>query len=183
MVKQVTDMQKKHLNLSSNNTPNVNLLVEREKDHVSHFVLRLAFCRSEELRRRFVKAETTLFKIRFESDDLKERELFLETLKLDWKAVSEEEKERLRIHLQAANPRTKRNWQTERFYKVPFVKVLDLVERRRVYLEAGFAFVPSLEQTSLIMAEYTSRLEEQMEVSGVSCRERSRVDTLILPLR
>jgi DNA primase large subunit len=48
---------------------------ERKKDHYSHFILRLAFCRSylpsqnllmhncrEELRRRFVRAETMLFR-------------------------------------------------------------------------------------------------------------------------
>ena len=50
---------------------------ERKKDHYSHFILRLAFCRSEELRSRFVRAETTLFKIRFQAEEAMERQRFL----------------------------------------------------------------------------------------------------------
>ncbi|KAF8757031.1 DNA primase small subunit [Rhizoctonia solani] len=64
---------KKHLPLSSTSAIGMDRDLERKRDHVSHFVLRLAFCHSEELRRRFVKAETTLFKIRWESDDTTER--------------------------------------------------------------------------------------------------------------
>lgn len=66
---------------------------ERKKDHVSHYVLRLAFCRSEELRRRFVKAETTLFRIRFDDASTGERNAFLQSLKnsqssrIDWEEV------------------------------------------------------------------------------------------------
>jgi DNA primase large subunit len=43
---------------------------------------------SDELRRRFVKAETTLFKIRYETDDSTERESFLSTRDFNWIAVS-----------------------------------------------------------------------------------------------
>jgi len=35
------------------------------KDHASHFVLRLAYCRTEELRRWFLTHESELFKARF----------------------------------------------------------------------------------------------------------------------
>lgn len=35
---------------------------ERRKDHISHFVLRLAFCRSEEQRRWLLQQETELFR-------------------------------------------------------------------------------------------------------------------------
>ena len=39
------------------------------KDQVSHFVLRLAYCRTEELRRWFLAHESELFKARFNSED------------------------------------------------------------------------------------------------------------------
>lgn len=35
---------------------------ERRKDHISHFVLRLAFCRSEDQRRWLLQQETELFR-------------------------------------------------------------------------------------------------------------------------
>lgn len=43
---------------------------------------------SEELRRRFVKAETTLFKLRFINDDHAEQEAFLSSRNFDWVLVS-----------------------------------------------------------------------------------------------
>lgn len=42
----------------------------------------------EDLRRRFIKTETTLFRLRLESDDVVEKEQFLKTLDLDWEPVS-----------------------------------------------------------------------------------------------
>ncbi len=48
-------------------------------------------CRSEDLRRRFVKAESLLFRLRFETDDATEREIFMRSLNLDWNPVSGEE--------------------------------------------------------------------------------------------
>jgi len=38
------------------------------KDHASHFVLRLAYCRTEELRRWFLTHESELFKARFSDE-------------------------------------------------------------------------------------------------------------------
>jgi hypothetical protein len=40
------------------------------------------------LRRRFVKAEIALFRVRYESDDAKERELFLKSRDFQWNEVA-----------------------------------------------------------------------------------------------
>jgi DNA polymerase III epsilon subunit-like protein len=42
----------------------------------------------EELRRRFVKAETTLFRVRYDTDDLLERAAFLRTQTFEWEKVT-----------------------------------------------------------------------------------------------
>lgn len=84
----VFSQQKKHLPLNSNTAKNADWDSERRKDHVGHFVLRLAFCRSEELRRRFVKAEMALFRVRYETDDAKEREAFMRSRDFGWTEVS-----------------------------------------------------------------------------------------------
>ena len=43
----------------------------------------------EDLRRRFVKAETTLFKLRFDSEDTTEKMNFLNSRNFDWVMVSQ----------------------------------------------------------------------------------------------
>lgn len=75
---------------ASTSTPAIQ--AERQKDHYSHFILRLAFARTEDLRRRFSRAESSLFRLRFANDDLKERQLFVDGLGLDWESVGEDER-------------------------------------------------------------------------------------------
>jgi DNA primase large subunit len=154
---------------------------ERMKDHVSHFVLRLAFCRTEDLRRRFVKAETTLFRMRFESDDATERERFLQTLNIDWTPVSEEEKMANREALMAANPKLANYVDGETFYKIHWTRVLDLVEKRKVFLHAGTAWVPMREQASLIVSEFANNLTKELEMTARAL-PRLDEDDRILPL-
>jgi DNA primase large subunit len=78
--------------------------LERKKDQYSHFILRLAFCRSyvrvpqlpvtplticcrEELRVRFLRAEVTLFKVRWEMSTASERRAFVQSLNFGWEVV------------------------------------------------------------------------------------------------
>lgn len=44
------------------------------------------------MRSRFVRSETSLFRHRFETDDVSERSAFLRSLQLDWQQVDESEK-------------------------------------------------------------------------------------------
>lgn len=43
--------------------------------------------------------------------------------------------------------------------------MLDLVEKRRVFMTKGTAWVPMRDQASLILAEFSSRLAKDLEVS------------------
>ncbi|KAL1980768.1 hypothetical protein VTN96DRAFT_3575 [Rasamsonia emersonii] len=166
----ITPLLKKFLPLSANTSSasgaaDQRLKNERQKDHYSHFILRLAFAATEDLRRRFVRAETMLFKFRFQQDDTRERRAFIESLNLDWEPVSDEERQELSEHLVSATPGLRRS-DEETWYKVDWERVPELVERRAVYLRKGKAYVPGREQQSMIVAEFTARLEKAMELTS-----------------
>lgn len=140
--------------------------LERQKDHYSHFILRLAFSATEDLRRRYARLETALFKLRFQSDHVSEREAFVKSLQFDWDMVGEEEKRALAADLVAATPGLRRV-DEESWFKVDFERVPELVEGRRVLLRRGRAYVPVREQLSMVVAEFTARLEKGLEVRTI----------------
>lgn len=155
-----------HSNTSSSaSSQDENLRLERQKDHYSHFILRLAFSSTEDLRRRFIRIESALFKLRFQNDDVKERQAFVESLRLDWEIVSEEEKKALGTDLQNATPGLKRQDVEEGgWFKVDFETVPELVEGRRVLVKAGKAYVPVREQMSMVLAGFNASLDKGLEV-------------------
>lgn len=53
---------------------------------------------------------------------------------------------------------------TVEYYKVPFTEALDLVRHRKVYLQAGYAYVPNDELVSIITAMFRSHLSLAMAV-------------------
>lgn len=159
---------KQHLPLSSNTARTANLEEERRRDEIGHWVLRLAFARSPELRARFVRAETALFRHRFETDDASERADFLRDLKLDWIMVSPAEKASLSKELSACLWGKERSVEVKdlEWFKVPWTQVPDLIATRRVYVRAGVAYVPQSLQIALVLQAFSSRLETALELTA-----------------
>ncbi|PGH23238.1 hypothetical protein AJ80_02654 [Polytolypa hystricis UAMH7299] len=151
-------------NTSSSSGIDERLKNERKKDHYSHFILRLAFSSTEDLRRRFARLETMLFRFRFQQDDGKERRAFIENLNFHWDIVPEEEKRELSEDLLATTGF--KRLEDESWFKVDWDKVPELVERRGVFLRKGKAYVPMREQLSMILAEFTARLERALEFTS-----------------
>ncbi|KAJ4488117.1 eukaryotic and archaeal DNA primase, large subunit-domain-containing protein [Lentinula aciculospora] len=168
--KQVTMIQcGKYLPLNSNSASGIDVQAERRKDCLGHFVLRLAFCRSEELRRRFIRAESTLFKIRFETDDSNERRAFLDSKDFNWISVSKDEKAEYKEQLQhfiSAKVDLTTAFKNEAFYKVKWTTIPDLVEKRKVFLKGGYAYVPAREQASIIYSAFEERLEAALQATS-----------------
>lgn len=157
----------KYLPLEHNSSKSTLLSLQRQKDHYSHFILRLAFASTEDLRRRFTRVETMLFRLRLAAEGTEEREAFVDSLNLDWEKVSDDEKRELKEELSDAAGHRKGAPEKETWCKVDWERVPDLVESRRVFLKAGKAYVPSREQASMIIAEFTPRLERALEVCGL----------------
>jgi DNA primase large subunit len=153
----------KHLPMRSDSSRSQKLQEERRKDHYSHFILRLAFSSTEDLRRRFSRLETALFRLRFKDDDPRERNEFVRSLNLEWDEVAEDEKRELREELLAASGGQKKGEEQE-WFKVDWQRVPELVEQRRVLLKRGKAYVPQREQMSLVVAEFTRKLDDALEV-------------------
>ncbi|PFX22105.1 DNA primase large subunit [Stylophora pistillata] len=89
--------QKAHKNREAEAT-----VAERRKDHISHFILRLAYCRSEDLRRWFLSQEVELFRSRFmemAKFDPKEADDFLQANGLKYQTIGEEEKTQKKLEL------------------------------------------------------------------------------------
>ena len=162
----MTSILNKHLPLRSNTSRSQALQADRRKDHYSHFILRLAFSSTEDLRRRFSRLETMLFRLRYKEDDFKERQEFVKSLNLEWEEVGEAEKRELREQLLAATGGGKKALagEEQEWCKVDWERVPELVEQRKVFLKKGKAYVPQREQMSLVVADFTNRLDEALEV-------------------
>lgn len=138
---------------------------QRRKDHYSHFILRLAFSSTEDLRRRFTRVEGALFRLRFQTENARERQDFVGSLSLDWEAVSDQEKCILAQDLLNATPNLKKSdIEDGGWFKVDFETVTELVEARRIFVKGGKAYVPSKEQMSIVLAGFHDRLEQGLEV-------------------
>jgi DNA primase large subunit len=168
----------KYLPLSANSSAragqteqSVRLQEQRQKDHYSHFILRLAFASTEDLRRRFARVETALFRMRLQSDDTSERAAFVQSLSLDWEQVTEKERKMLREELAATSGGgygVKIQPEEETWCKVDWDRVPELVERRVVFLRGGKAYVPGREQQSMVITEFSKALEKSLEVSSTT---------------
>jgi DNA primase large subunit len=70
-------------------------LTDELRDQISHFIIRLAFCHTEDLRRWFLNHEVQLFKVRFEKLTTDEQELFTSQNNLFFERVPDDERNRL----------------------------------------------------------------------------------------
>lgn len=131
---------------------------ERRRDHLSHFILRLAFCGNPENIRWLVSHETILLRTRFERSSGSDKGGFLNRSTTGCRVASPGEKRALSQQLAAVH-----GSDAEDFYAVPFDVVPDLVGRRGVFIRSGVAYVPKSEAFSIVMSQFREQLEAQME--------------------
>lgn len=182
------------------------IIAERRKDYYSHYTLRLVFCRTDELRKKFIKNESTLFKIRFNMLQPKEQHDFvsLYASKLSWEYISNEEKlhrlddlyaasgSAIRSILMAENlgdstfnltsEQLKQHIRVkESFIRLPFEKVPVLVSQRQILVSRGYAYIPSSFQVSLLSVVFSELLSKSL-MKTFQALPRLEEDDRLLPL-
>lgn len=139
-------------------------LHNRRIDEASHFILRLSFCQTEELRRRFLENECGLLKFRL--SELPAPELanavqeYMHIAPVDASVLSTVESK-----LRALRPHNGgRAEAEEKFYVVPFTQALDLIARRECYLQAGRAYVPQSKVVAIVSRQFRAQLSRQLKL-------------------
>ncbi|XP_023557642.1 DNA primase large subunit isoform X2 [Octodon degus] len=139
----------------------------RRKDHISHFILRLAYCQSEDLRRWFIQQEMDLLRFRFGILPKDKIQNFLKDSHLHFEAISDEEKSHREQDIFASSPSLSgTHLEFESVYKIPFADALDLFRGRRVYLEDGFAYVPLKDIVAIILNEFRAKLSKALALTA-----------------
>ncbi|KAF6731524.1 DNA primase large subunit [Oryzias melastigma] len=142
---------------------------KRRKDHISHFILRLAYCQTEDLRRWFIQQEVDLFRFRFNDLPPQQKLEFLHKNNLKYDTVSDEEKKALSDKLLMSSYVVSGvSLEKTEIYKVPFQDALDLVRGRKVYLKAGFAFVPHQEIVTIVLNDFRTQLSKALALTARS---------------
>ncbi|XP_012296982.2 DNA primase large subunit isoform X1 [Aotus nancymaae] len=141
----------------------------RRRDHISHFILRLAYCQSEDLRRWFIQQEMDLLRFRFGILPKDKIQDFLKDSHLQFEAISDKEKTLREKEIIASSPNfIGVKLEQESIYKIPFADALDLFRGRKVYLEDGFAYVPLKDIVAIILNEFRAKLSKALALTARS---------------
>ncbi|XP_061363770.1 probable DNA primase large subunit [Gastrolobium bilobum] len=134
------------------------------KDIISHFVLRLVYCRTEDLRKWFLSMESALFRYRFRLQTGEAQRAIMDEFDHPFRAVSNMEFESIKEKLgQVARSMGQPSPTADAiFYKVPWEEVPELVARRRVFLKQGYAYVAMNQVDSLVASLFRSQLSKAL---------------------
>ncbi|XP_072246490.1 DNA primase large subunit [Leuresthes tenuis] len=142
---------------------------KQRKDHISHFILRLAYCQTEDLRRWFIQQEVDLFRYRFNYLDSKQKLELLHKNNLQYEAIGSKEKTDLQHKLiNSSYAVSGVTVEKQDFYKVPFQDALDLVRTRKVYLKAGYAYIPQQDIVTIVLNDFRTRLSKALALTARS---------------
>ena len=149
-------------------------------DQASHFILRAAYCRTEELRRWFLAQEVALLKHRL--DYLDDGALQTCLRQFDLQKVSSSEKERLRECLLSLPGITPGEFMSTTYFAIPFAQALDLVAKRMCFVSNGLAYVPLSRVVSILSAKFRMRLSRSLVLAAAAfsrVEEESRIAPLL----
>lgn len=141
-------------------------------DNASHFILRAAYCQTEDLRRWFLSQETFLFKHQLEKlaqASPQDLESFLQQNQLHYDTVTREEKERFMDLLLSIPSHAKdhkmpsvSDIRQQPYFKIPFQEATDLIATRQCLVRGGFAYVPLTKIVTIVTAQFRMSLSKSL---------------------
>jgi len=156
-------------------------------DQISHFILRLAYCKTDELKKWFIQQEVDLFRYKLYklSNDDKIIENFIKENNLKYSPISENEKQQITPLLIEFGVQDKAI-QSQNYYKVFFPEVMDLIKQRRVIVKAGYAYVTISEFSPILTNAFRANLSLQLTRLSKHLKvveEDQRINELLTILR
>lgn len=136
-------------------------LDDEKIDVASHYILRLSYCRNEELRHWFCKYECELLRHR-----LKPKNFDMKSLQeyMGFVPISDDIKQQYYRELHTLAPAG--GWIVSDYYQVPFTQVLSLVANRKCLLRNGYAYVHENEATDIVLQKFRTQLSQQLAIMG-----------------
>lgn len=151
---------------------------ERRRDHISHYILRLAYCRTEDMRRWFLSQETELLRYRFRNmnsddindffghykDDFSFERVIIPQVEFADEKISQLSSEVYGFYGVPA-PSDDGKPVPHSCYKVPFTAALDLIQSRQVVVKEGCVYVPDTKNemiVSLVCNKFRARVSEEL---------------------
>ncbi|KAM0935920.1 putative DNA primase large subunit, eukaryotic/archaeal [Dioscorea sansibarensis] len=138
----------------------------RNKDIISHFILRLVYCRTEDLRNWFLSAETTLFRCRFRRESPETQRMLMAEFDFPYKALSHADFEAVKDKLVQVSRSIGLSSNESVFFKMPFEEVSDLVSSRKVFLLKGYAYVATSQVSSPVTKQFCRILSKALELTN-----------------
>ncbi|CEF65434.1 DNA primase large subunit [Strongyloides ratti] len=136
--------------------------IARRDDLISHFILRLAFCKNIEQTRWFLNQEYELFKYRISKLSRYEVECFLKLNNVNIEKVSSTELNQIADLLSKATSRKLLDVKRSDYYKLNFLEAINLVRIRKVYLSYGTAYVSFSDLEDIMSSRFKTNIAAAM---------------------
>jgi len=147
-------------------------LHRRDADEMSHHILRLACCSSEDTSKWMVAYETVLFERRYISALSQSRQTIHHKLKIEDELIHKAQfiNDPLYKQINGKYPLINLKYEVEEqnekvilpYHKVLFYEVCDLVSRRHVFMQRGYAFVPHERFYAVVKGRFRSCLNKSL---------------------
>lgn len=132
----------------------------RRDDHLSHFILRLAYCKDEERRKWLLRREIDMFTLKYFCATDEQRRAVVDRYFGYLEPITFLEK--LELHDKLSECTSDVDIDETDFYEVPFRMACTSVTKRNVYMSRGFVYLPATSIIELLQHRYRKKLQNYL---------------------